>query len=196
MNGKPALRRSNALGQALQGAGGERKKSMSHAWWRARFGRAIRKSERAEARPLYAQSHRTAPGNETNAEGDQATYQGLEVRETRRRQIRDELNGASAAMGAAQYPRRCHRYYSGKLTNSSWSVDSLAVRRGRRRSRRGIRRPQIPRRDARRCHLASSSMFPFRQVRRVGSWPRPPRTLEPNPEHATEEALEPLGFDG
>ena len=60
MLGKPALRRPNA-GQALQVAGRERKKAMSHARWCARFRRAARESERAQAWPLYPRSHCTTP---------------------------------------------------------------------------------------------------------------------------------------
>jgi hypothetical protein len=73
---KPALRRSHAVGPALQGAGREGKTAMSHARGRARLGRALRKSERAQARSLYPQSHCTTPQAETTVSGAKTTDQG------------------------------------------------------------------------------------------------------------------------
>jgi hypothetical protein len=85
--------RSNTVWQALPVAGRERKKAMSHARGRARLGRALRKSERAQARSLYPQSHCAAPpGEATTDSADETAYRGsVEVRQIRR-QIREPLN--------------------------------------------------------------------------------------------------------
>jgi hypothetical protein len=86
--GKPALRRSNTVGPTLQGAGGERKKAMSHARWRARLRRAAWQSERAQAWPLYSQSHCTTPEAETTVTGGETRDLGaLKVR------IQDDRSG-------------------------------------------------------------------------------------------------------
>ena len=73
--GKPALRRAHAVGRAMPGAGGEGKKGMSHAWRRARLRRAQGKSERAQARPLYPQSHCPPPEGETRGTGGKTIHQ-------------------------------------------------------------------------------------------------------------------------
>jgi len=73
--GKPALRRAHRVGRALPGAGGEWKKALSHARRRARLRRAQGKSERAQARPLYPQSHCPPPEGETRGTGGKTTDQ-------------------------------------------------------------------------------------------------------------------------
>jgi hypothetical protein len=115
--GKPALRRAHAVGRAMPGAGGEGKKGMSHAWRRARLRRAQGKSERAQARPLYPQSHCPPPEDETTVTGDNTTAQATVQRPDSRRSLPRIIPW-----------RQC--------TSSSWRVASLAVRRGRRRSPR------------------------------------------------------------
>jgi hypothetical protein len=76
----------------LQGAGREWKKAMSHARWRARLGRAVRESERAQARSLYPQSHCTTPEAETTVPGSKTTDQGSFESPDSRRQIGEALN--------------------------------------------------------------------------------------------------------
>jgi hypothetical protein len=58
----------------------------------ARLGRAVRKSERAQARSLYPQSHCTTPEAETTVPGSKTTDQGSFESPDSRRQIGEALN--------------------------------------------------------------------------------------------------------
>ena len=53
--------KTHAVGQALRVSGGKRKKALPNAWWCAGIRGSARQQERAEARPLYARSHRGTP---------------------------------------------------------------------------------------------------------------------------------------
>ena len=60
----PSLRcgaKAHAVGQALRVSGGKRRKALPNAWGCAGVRRSARQQERAEARPLYARSHRGTP---------------------------------------------------------------------------------------------------------------------------------------
>jgi hypothetical protein len=58
---EPALRGQNAVGKPCRSPAVSGKKALPNAWWCAGIGRSARQQERAEARPLYARSHRATP---------------------------------------------------------------------------------------------------------------------------------------
>ena len=58
---EPTLRRQDALGRALPGAGGARQETLPDAWRRAGNGRSPRQQKCADAWAIYARSDRGAP---------------------------------------------------------------------------------------------------------------------------------------
>ena len=58
---EPTLRRQDAVGRAVPGAGGAREETLPDAWRRAGNGRTPRQQKRADAWAIYARSDRGAP---------------------------------------------------------------------------------------------------------------------------------------
>ena len=75
---EPAPWGQNAVEQALQVSGGERKRALPNAWWCARLERSARQQERLGARPVYARSHRGTPATTGVMRQARMLIQGIE----------------------------------------------------------------------------------------------------------------------